>query len=153
MKFLTGYYCKSSRSRQASWESMPYLRSYLVSSVCSECKAAAAAAALLSSHKHLPRYAVCFIRNYLMSHFCNWGIFFRNLLTTGILATGGISINRGWLTRPVCQQHFNERKLARLYLSCVLSVFSTSHFALCSHKPLWPGKNAAAPSFDIWSYL
>lgn len=31
----------------------------------------------------ISREAVCFIRNYLMSHFCNWGIFFRNLLTTG----------------------------------------------------------------------
>lgn len=105
--------------------------------VCSECKATAATvAALLSSHKHLSRGGFCFIRNYLMSHFCNWGIFFRNLLTTGIPATGGISINRGWLTRPVRQQHFNEHKLARLYLSCVLSVFPTSHFALCSHMPL-----------------
>lgn len=27
--------------------------------------------------------AVCFIRNYLMSHSYNWGIFFRNLLTMG----------------------------------------------------------------------
>jgi len=36
---------------------MPYLRSYLVSGVCSECKAAAAAAAAvpLSARKHLPR--------------------------------------------------------------------------------------------------
>jgi len=40
---------------------MPYLRSYLVSGVCSECKAAdvaaaaAAAAMPLSARKHLPR--------------------------------------------------------------------------------------------------
>jgi len=37
---------------------MPYLRSYLVSGVCSECKATAAAAAAampLSARKHLPR--------------------------------------------------------------------------------------------------
>jgi len=30
----------------------------------------------------ISRGAVRFIRNYLMSHFRNWGIFFRNLLTT-----------------------------------------------------------------------
>lgn len=131
LKFLTGC-CESGRSRQASWESMSYLGSYSVSDVCApNVKPPHCYHRISIFHE-----AVCFIRNYLMSHFCNWGIFFRNLLTTGIPATGGISINRGWLTRPVCQQHFNEHKLARLYLSCVLSVFPTSHFALCSHKPL-----------------
>lgn len=124
---------KSSRSCQASWESMPYLRSYLVSSVLSVLR-------MQSRRRYqrisISRGTVCFIRDYLMSHFCNWGIFFRNLLTTGPSNRRGISINRGWLTRPVRQQRFNERKLARFYLSCVLSVFSTSHFAFCSQKPL-----------------
>lgn len=33
LTFLTAY-CESGRSRQASWESMPYLGSYLMSGVC-----------------------------------------------------------------------------------------------------------------------
>lgn len=56
---------------------MPYLRSYLVPCVL--------------RMQRQPRYrgvaisrgAVCFMRNYLMSHFGNWGIFFRDLLTVG----------------------------------------------------------------------
>ena len=135
---------------------VPYLSSYLVLGVCPEYVKAPSRLLSdphdwLSRHAHLqpsaltrrtptPSRSLCFMRNYLMSHFGNWGIFFSGFI--GVSRTvGEISISRGWLTQDCNGWRFNERKLASLYLSCLLSlaVYTTAvspDFTLLPHVPV-----------------